>query len=170
MLEIKGVSAQYGEARVLHEVSLRVGEGEVVTLVGRNGAGKTTLLRCAMGLHPHPTGTVRLAGQDITGSPAHRRARLGLGFVPDDRGIYGGLTVEENLTLPPVKGPSPWPLTRVYDTFPVLAARPAKPPRRQRTSTTSAPSLRQSAVSRRTSSQCSPAPYRPAWWMWPRRG
>ncbi|MGI5193586.1 ABC transporter ATP-binding protein [Streptomyces sp. CA-288835] len=127
MLEIKGVSAQYGEARVLHEVSLRVGEGEVVTLVGRNGAGKTTLLRCAMGLHPHTTGTVRLAGQDITGSPAHRRARLGLGFVPDDRGIYAGLTVEENLTLPPVKGPSPWPLTRVYDTFPVLAARRRAP-------------------------------------------
>ncbi|MFD1660672.1 ABC transporter ATP-binding protein [Streptomyces caeni] len=123
MLEITAVSAAYGEARVLHEVSLRVGAGEVVTLVGRNGAGKTTLLRCVMGLHTQATGRVALEGQDITGLPPHRRARRGLGFVPDDRGVYAQLSVEENLTLPPVRGASPWPLERVYDTFPVLAAR-----------------------------------------------
>lgn len=123
MLEIKGVSARYGEATALDEVSLRVGEGEVVTLVGRNGAGKTTLLRCAMGLHRETTGRVALAGKDITAAPPHRRARLGLGYVPDDRGIYAGLSVEENLTLPPASPGSVWPLTRIYDAFPVLAAR-----------------------------------------------
>lgn len=123
MLDITGLSAHYGEAKVLDDVSLRVGEGEVVTLVGRNGAGKTTLLRCVMGLHRAMTGTITLAGRDITTVPSHRRARLGLGYVPDDRGIYAGLSVEENLTLPPARGTSPWPLARIYDTFPVLAAR-----------------------------------------------
>ncbi|MEV6106134.1 ABC transporter ATP-binding protein [Streptomyces sp. NPDC051940] len=129
MLEIKGVSARYGEAAVLHEVDLTVGAGEVVTLVGRNGAGKTTLLRCLMGLHPRMTGTVLLDGRDITRTPAHRRARLGLGYVPDDRGIYASLTVHENLTLPApaVQGAEPWPMERIYDTFPVLAQRRRSP-------------------------------------------
>ncbi|MGY6025059.1 ABC transporter ATP-binding protein [Streptomyces spinosirectus] len=123
MLEIEGVSARYGEAKVLHDVSLKVGEGEVATLVGRNGAGKTTLLNCAMGTHRSMTGRIRLDGRDITTAPPHRRARLGLGLVPDDRGIYAALSVEENLTLPSVRGVSPWPLERIYDTFPALAAR-----------------------------------------------
>ncbi|MQY10287.1 High-affinity branched-chain amino acid transport ATP-binding protein LivF [Streptomyces sp. RB5] len=129
MLEIKGMGARYGEAEVLHDVDLTIGAGEVVTLVGRNGAGKTTLLRCLMGLHPRPTGTVHLDGRDITRLPAHRRARLGLGYVPDDRGMYATLTVHENLTLPALTtdGPAPWPLERIYDTFPVLAARRRSP-------------------------------------------
>ncbi|MEV0492051.1 ABC transporter ATP-binding protein [Streptomyces atratus] len=123
MLEIKDVSAGYGEATALDRVSLHVAEGEVVTLVGRNGAGKTTLLRCAMGLHRVTTGRIALAGHHITSAPPHRRARLGLGYVPDDRGIYASLSVEENLTLPTAAADSGWPLTRVYDAFPVLAAR-----------------------------------------------
>lgn len=123
MLELKAITARHGEARVLDGVSLEVGEGEVVTLIGRNGAGKTTLLRCAMGLHRQMTGTVMVAGREVSATPAHRRARLGLGYVPDDRGIYTGLTVAENLTLPPVRASSAWPLHRIYDTFPVLAAR-----------------------------------------------
>ncbi|WP_220183199.1 ABC transporter ATP-binding protein [Sphaerisporangium album] len=123
ILRVAGLSAWYGEARVLREVSLEVGRGEIVTLVGRNGAGKTTLLRCLMGLHARRDGTVTLSGTDITRLPAHRRARLGLGYVPDDRGIYSTLTVEENLTLPPVAGPDPWPLAKVYETFPRLAER-----------------------------------------------
>ncbi len=127
MLELENVTAQYGEARVLEGVSLQAGAGEVVTLVGRNGAGKTTLLRCAMGLHPRMTGSVRLDGTDITQTPPYRRARLGMGYVPDDRGMYAGLTVEENLTLPPVTGDSDWPLSRVYETFPVLAERRRAP-------------------------------------------
>lgn len=114
---------------MLDSVSLRVGAGEVVTLVGRNGAGKTTLLNCVMGLHRRMSGTVVVGGQDVSAAPPHRRARAGLGFVPDDRGIYAGLTVEENLTLPPVPAgaAAAWPLTRVYDAFPVLAARRRAP-------------------------------------------
>jgi branched-chain amino acid transport system ATP-binding protein len=117
------VSAHYGEATVLRGVSLEVGAGEVVTLVGRNGAGKTTLLRCLMGLHRSMSGAVALDGRDITKLASHKRCRLGLGYVPDDRGIYATLTVEENLTLPPGIGPDAWSLEKVYDTFPVLRER-----------------------------------------------
>jgi branched-chain amino acid transport system ATP-binding protein len=124
-LVVEGLSAWYGEARALDDVSLNVGQGEVVTLVGRNGAGKTTLLRAVMGLHRQTQGTVRFAGQDLSRLPAHRRARAGLGWVQDDRGVYATLTVEENLLLPPVVGDGAWSLERVYETFPVLADRRA---------------------------------------------
>ncbi|MET8361150.1 ABC transporter ATP-binding protein [Micromonospora sp. NPDC005171] len=123
MLRIENLSAFYGEAQVLRDVSLEVSVGEVVTLVGRNGAGKSTLLRCVMGLHPGQRGTVELDGRDITRLPAHKRARLGLGWVPDDRGSYATLTVTENLTLPPTVGPDPWSLERVYEAFPALHTR-----------------------------------------------
>ncbi len=124
MLEVTGLDAFYGDAQALHGVDLRVGEGEVVTLVGRNGAGKTTLLRCVMGLHHDVRGTITLDGTDITGTPPHRRARKGLGWVQDDRGVYASLSVEENLTLPPVTDPgSAWSLAQVYEAFPVLADR-----------------------------------------------
>ncbi|MGH2715104.1 MAG: ABC transporter ATP-binding protein [Thermoleophilaceae bacterium] len=123
MLEITALSAWYGEARALREVSASVGAGEVVTLVGRNGAGKTTLLRSVMGLHPHARGEVRLGGSDLSRRSADQRARAGLGYVPDDRGIYVRLSVEEHLLLPPQVGPTAWPLTRIYDTFPVLRER-----------------------------------------------
>ncbi|TDE37213.1 ABC transporter ATP-binding protein [Actinomadura sp. 6K520] len=132
MLRVDRLSAWYGEAQALREVSMRVDEGEIVTLVGRNGAGKTTLLRCLMGLHGsygRTTGTVSLSGEDVTGLAPHRRARRGLGFVPDDRGVYATLSVEENLLLPPRRkvggpgGPEAWPLERVYETFPMLRER-----------------------------------------------
>ena len=124
MLTVEGLNAWYGEAQVLRDVDLAVAEGEIVTLVGRNGAGKTTLLRCVMGLHTHCTGRIGLRGDAAFGSrPAHRRARAGVGYVPDDRGIYATLTVEENLLLPPVVGPEPWSVRRVYETFPVLRER-----------------------------------------------
>lgn len=123
MLEVRGLSAWYGEARVLDDVSLDVESGQVVTLVGRNGAGKTTLLRCLMGLHRAMSGQVRLDGQDLGGLPPHRRSGLGLGYVPDDRGIYASLSVEENLTLPPKVSDEAWPLERIYEAFPVLADR-----------------------------------------------
>ncbi|MCX4473236.1 High-affinity branched-chain amino acid transport ATP-binding protein LivF [Micromonospora sp. MW-13] len=125
MLRIDNLSAWYGQARVLREVSLDVSAGEVVTLVGRNGAGKSTLLRCVMGLHPGRSGVIALDGRDVSRLPAHRRARLGLGWVPDDRGSYATLTVTENLTLPPRVGPDPWPLERVYEAFPALYDRRA---------------------------------------------
>jgi len=123
MLSVRDVTARYGEAQVLRGVSLDVAAGEVVTLVGRNGAGKTTLLRCLMGLHRTMTGQVELDGRDLTKLAPHKRCRLGLGYVPDDRGIYATLTVEENLTLPPTVGPDAWSLEKVYETFPVLADR-----------------------------------------------
>lgn len=128
MLEVSGLSAFYGDAQALRDVDLRVGEGEVVTLVGRNGAGKTTLLRSIMGLHRDIRGTVSLAGTDITKAHPHHRARRGLGWVQDDRGVYASLSVEENLTLPPVVDrESAWDLDRVYDAFGVLADRRRAP-------------------------------------------
>jgi branched-chain amino acid transport system ATP-binding protein len=122
-LRIESVSAWYGEARALTDVSLDVAAGEVVTLVGRNGAGKTTLLRSAMGLHRQCEGRVRVDGADVSSGSADARARVGLGWVPDDRGIYASLSVEENLVLPPVVHESAWTLDQVYASFPVLKER-----------------------------------------------
>jgi branched-chain amino acid transport system ATP-binding protein len=124
VLSIDLLSAWYGEARVLREVSVEVPAGQLVTLVGRNGAGKTTLLRCVMGLHRQQSGRIELAGTGaLDRLVPHRRARAGLGYVPDDRGIYASLSVEENLTLAPEVGPEPWPLKKIYETFPVLRER-----------------------------------------------
>jgi len=132
MLRIDRLCAWYGEAQVLREVSMEVGEGEIVTLVGRNGAGKTTLLRSVMGLHGRLDGEIGFLGQDVTRLATHRRVRRGLGYVPDDRGIYATLSVEENLILPPrtrgleARGAgagAPWSLERVYETFPRLRER-----------------------------------------------
>jgi branched-chain amino acid transport system ATP-binding protein len=123
MLEVAGLTAWYGQAQALHGVDLRVDEGEVVSLAGRNGAGKTTLVRCLIGLHRQGGGTVRLDGRDVSGLPAHRRARAGMGWVQDDRGIYASLTVEENLLLPPAVSSRAWSLDQVYEAFPVLAER-----------------------------------------------
>ncbi|MGI8717938.1 MAG: ABC transporter ATP-binding protein [Lapillicoccus sp.] len=123
MLAIESLSASYGEARVLTEVSLSVAAGEVVTLVGRNGAGKTTLLRSVMGLHRQVEGSISFDGTDITGASPDRRARLGIGWVPDDRGVYASLSVGENLALPPVVHEDAWSLERIYEFFPVLHER-----------------------------------------------
>jgi branched-chain amino acid transport system ATP-binding protein len=123
VLEVEGVSAWYGEARVLTDVSVSVRAGEVVTLVGRNGAGKTTLLRSIMGLHRQVEGAIRLDGRELGRSSPDSRAKAGLGWVPDDRGIYASLTVEENLTLPPVTSKDAWSLEQVYEQFPVLHER-----------------------------------------------
>jgi len=123
MLRIEGLSAWYGEAQALRSADVEVEEGEIVTLVGRNGAGKTTLLRCVMGLHGRSEGRVSFLGDDVSKQAPHKRVRRGLGYVPDDRGIYATLSVEENLTLPPRVGPEPWSLERVYETFPRLKER-----------------------------------------------
>jgi branched-chain amino acid transport system ATP-binding protein len=127
MLRIESLSAAYGEAMVLREVDLEVSSGQIVTLIGRNGAGKTTLLRCVMGLHPLRSGHIEFEHVNLGGMPAHRRARLGLGWVPDDRGSYATLSVSEHLTLPPVVGPQPWSLERIYETFPALHLRRGSP-------------------------------------------
>ena len=124
MLEVKNLCAYYGEAQALHDLSLHVEPGEVVTLVGRNGAGKSTTLRSVMGLHRHTTGSISFDGRDITGMPAHRRAAKGMGWVQDDRGVYSTLSVEENLTLPPVVSKEhAWSLDRIYTSFPILKER-----------------------------------------------
>ena len=122
-LELSGLSAWYGEARVLSDVDLTVAPGEVVTLVGRNGAGKTTLLRSVMGLHRQVQGSVSWDGADLGKASPDKRARAGIGWVPDDRGIYSTLSVAENLQLPPVTGSDAWSLEQVYEQFPVLHER-----------------------------------------------
>ena len=127
MLRIDRLSASYGQAEVLRSVSLRVGAGEVVTLCGRNGAGKTTLLRCVMGLHGQQRGTVEYDGHNLSGLPAEKRAALGLGWVPDDRGVYATLSVAENLQLPVPRSHVGWPIGRVYDAFPALYRRRNSP-------------------------------------------
>lgn len=115
----------YGKSHILHGVSLRVGEGEIVALLGRNGAGKTTTLRSLTGLTPPRTGTVTLFGQQTHTWPAHRIARLGVGYVPEGRKIFGHLSVLENL-LVPVERPGDWNLERVFKLFPRLAERKAQ--------------------------------------------
>lgn len=124
LLKVDNLSAFYGEAQVLRDVSIDVAAGEVVTLVGRNGAGKTTLLRSIMGLHRGTRGSIAFAGASLDGQSADKRARLGLGWVPDDRGIYATLTVAENLSLPPVVDKAAaWSLDKIYEQFPVLRER-----------------------------------------------
>ena len=106
MLEIEGLNQYYGGSHILREVQLSIPDGQCTVLLGRNGVGKTTLLRCMMGVLPVRTGRIRLAGQDITALPPHRRAALGIGYVPQGREIFNRLTVEENLRmgLAPVAG------------------------------------------------------------------
>jgi branched-chain amino acid transport system ATP-binding protein len=127
MLRIENLSAGYGEAQVLQQVALRVGAGEVVTLCGRNGAGKTTLLRCIMGLHQQQHGLLELAGTDLSGIPVHKRALMGLGWVPDDRGVYATLSVQENLSLPLRVSRHGWSIEKVFRAFPGLEARRNSP-------------------------------------------
>ncbi|MBB4004131.1 ABC transporter ATP-binding protein [Aurantimonas endophytica] len=126
MLELDGIDSFYGEAHILHGVSLKVAKGEVVALVGRNGAGKTTTLKSAMGLVRPRSGRVTFAGQDITGMAPWRGARLGLGYVPEERRIFKDLTVAENLEVGRKAGPGGaegWSAERLYALFPNLAER-----------------------------------------------
>lgn len=126
MLSIAGLQAAYGPSQVLFDVSLEVGDGEVVTLLGRNGMGKTTTVRTLMGLLPARGGSVSFAGQPIAGRPPERIARLGLGLVPEGRQTFATLSVRENLVATAanrLRQPGPWTLERVYRLFPRLAER-----------------------------------------------
>jgi branched-chain amino acid transport system ATP-binding protein len=123
MLETRGLNAFYDESHVLRGVDLRVERGEVVTLVGRNGAGKTTTLKSIMGIVRKRTGQIDFEGKPILGLSSDKVARRGIGFVPEERGIYATLTVAENLALPPVVGDAAWPLDRIYELFPILRER-----------------------------------------------
>jgi branched-chain amino acid transport system ATP-binding protein len=123
VLEVKEIITRYGQSQVLHGVSLEVGHGEVVALLGRNGVGKTTTFRSIMGLTPPRSGSIRLKGMDLGGKKSYEIARMGIGYVPDDRRIFPDLTAEENLEMArrlAKKTGGPWTLARVYQTFPVL--------------------------------------------------
>jgi branched-chain amino acid transport system ATP-binding protein len=123
MLEVRDLQAGYGETHVLNGMDFTVRQGEVVSLIGRNGVGKTTTLKAIVGDIRARGGTVRLNGVDMLPLGPERTARAGIGYVPEDRGIFSTLSVLENLTVSPVRGPKAWPLARVYDLFPVLRAR-----------------------------------------------
>ena len=123
-LEVEALRAGYGPAEILFGVSLKLARGEVAALMGRNGAGKSTTLKAIMGLVPPRAGRVRFAGRDIAGLAAFRIARLGLGYVPEDRRIFTDLTVAENLEVGrrPAEGRDAWTPERLFEVFPNLAS------------------------------------------------
>lgn len=123
LLRVADLNAWYGESHILHGMDFEVGEGEVVTLLGRNGAGKTTTLRAIMGLVRQRSGSIAFAGTETIRLPANAIARLGIAFCPEERGIFASLNVTENLTLPPVIRPGGMTLDEVYDLFPILLER-----------------------------------------------
>lgn len=122
VLAAEGLHTYYGKSHILHGVSLKVGEGQLVALLGRNGAGKTTTMRSVMGLTPPREGQITLFGKNATKMPTHRIAELGVGYVPEGRKIFGHMTVHENL-LVPKSGAGPWNVDTIYKLFPRLAER-----------------------------------------------
>ena len=130
LLELSHLETYYGDSHILFDLSLDVNAGDVVCLLGRNGAGKTTTVRSIMGLTPPRSGRIVLDGQDIAGIPPFRVARLGLGFVPEDRRVFPNLTVHENLEVARRTwsdgGTIPWTAARLFDLFPILRERRAQ--------------------------------------------
>ena len=131
LLEVRGLHAFYGESHVLHGVDFEVHEGELVTLLGRNGAGRSSTLRALMGLVGRRQGRLRFAGRDIAGAPPHAIARLGIGYCPEERGIFATLSAEENLMLPPKMSghgsTAGMSVDEIYAMFPQLHERRASP-------------------------------------------
>ncbi|CAG4900584.1 unnamed protein product [Acidocella sp. C78] len=143
VLEADGLQTYYGKSHILHGVSLKVNQGELIALLGRNGAGKTTTMRSVMGLTPPRGGNIKLFGKDVTKAASHRIANAGVGYVPEGRKIFGHMTVHENLLVPP-KPRGPGPSRRSTSCFRGLRnARPAR-----------------AAGSRAASRKCSPSPAR----------
>jgi branched-chain amino acid transport system ATP-binding protein len=124
-LEVRNLHAWYGESHVLHGVDFHVDEGEVVTLLGRNGAGRTSTLRAIMGLTGSRKGSVKVRGTEVIGLPTHRIARLGIGYCPEERGIFSSLSAEENLLLPPTLAVGGMSVEQIYAMFPNLKERAA---------------------------------------------
>ena len=122
-LRVTDLHAYYGESHVLHGVSCHVDQGEVVTLLGRNGAGRTTTLRSLLGLVGSRSGSVLINGQEAIALAPHRIARLGVGYCPEERGIYASLSAEENLLLPPPLAADGLAVEEIYDMFPNLQER-----------------------------------------------
>jgi branched-chain amino acid transport system ATP-binding protein len=127
MLRITDLHAFYGESHVLHGIDLRVAEGELITLLGRNGAGRSTTLKSIMGLVGRCSGSIMFNGRELIGQAPHRVARLAVGFCPEERGIFSGLTTEENLMLPPVVRSGGMTLEEIYTLFPNLHERRMSP-------------------------------------------
>jgi branched-chain amino acid transport system ATP-binding protein len=125
VLQVSGLHAYYGESHVLHGVDFDVGRGEVVTLLGRNGAGRTTTMRALLGLVGARSGSVLINGRETIGLPPHRIARLGIGYCPEERGIFASLSTEENLELPPAVAPGGMSVEEIYAMFPNLKERRA---------------------------------------------
>ena len=123
MLELSAVHGWYGESHVLHGVDFHVDEGEVVTLLGRNGAGRTSTLRAIMGLIGNRKGSIKVRGVETIGMPTHHIARMGLGYCPEERGIFASLSAEENLMLPPRLAEGGMSLDAIYAMFPNLQER-----------------------------------------------
>ena len=124
MLQVSDIHVYYGDSHVLQGISLMVRAGEIVCLLGRNGAGKSTAMRGIVGVNPPKSGQVRFQGKDLAGRPVYENVRQGLAFVPEDRRIFPGLTVNENLEvalLPPREGQTPWTIDRIYRVFLFLA-------------------------------------------------
>ena len=124
-LEVRNLHAWYGESHVLHGVDFHVDEGEVVTLLGRNDAGRTSTLRAIMGLTGSRKGSVKVRGSEVIGLPTHRIARLGIGYCPEERGIFSSLSAEENLLLPPTLAVGGMSVEQIYTMFPNLKERAA---------------------------------------------
>jgi len=130
LLSVERLCAWYGRAQILYDIDLEVAPGEVVALMGRNGAGKSTTMKAIVGLLERRAGRVRLDGQDVSTLPPHRIARLGLGWVPEDRRIFTDLTVLENLEVgrqPPRPGAPTWTVEALFRLFPNLAEMPHRP-------------------------------------------
>jgi len=127
LLKVEGLNAWYGESHILHGMRFAVGEGEVVTLLGRNGAGKTTTLKAVMGIIGKRTGSVAFDGRELIDAPSYRIARAGIAYCPEERGIFAALSVEENLTLPPVVRAGGMSIAEIYDLFPNLSERRRSP-------------------------------------------
>jgi branched-chain amino acid transport system ATP-binding protein len=127
LLRLTDVHAWYGESHILHGINLHVNQGEVVTLLGRNGAGRTTTLKSILGLVGRRTGSIQLNGTETVTMPPHSVARLGIGYCPEERGIFASLTCEENLLLPPVVAQGGMSLEEIYSLFPNLRERRSSP-------------------------------------------
>ncbi|MES2423291.1 MAG: ABC transporter ATP-binding protein [Pseudomonadota bacterium] len=127
LLRIAGLQAFYGESHILHGIDLDIRQGELVTLLGRNGSGRTTTLKSILGLVGRRTGTITFNGHDLLAMPPHRVARLGIGYCPEERGIFSGLTAEENLMLPPQVAEGGMTIAEIYSMFPNLQERRNSP-------------------------------------------
>jgi len=126
-LEIKNLQAWYGESHILHGVDLEVNQGEVVTLLGRNGAGRTTTLRAILGLTDKRTGSIKINGVQTKDLLTHQIAPMGIGYCPEERGIFSTLTAEENLFLPPIISKDGFSVDEIYEMFPNLYDRRSSP-------------------------------------------